>query len=247
MLVSLNVVVLLAWHWLSPMRWTRTPGNDTDSFNRVLESSAVCASDNSLEFAAAIIILNLGFLITGAVWAFRSRNLETDYKESKYISLAISAVLQAWLMGLPVIGVVRQNPSSSFLVKCGLILVTSALVVGLVFIPKMWEMRQAYLTETNPRARYRHWKRRIYEAESIVPDNDPRSSQPTGPTARSPFKLPHSSRKQATTSSTEGSRQTPVDGPENEVRSRCLWWMFSIKIPLVLKLLLALPMTEIRR
>jgi 7 transmembrane sweet-taste receptor of 3 GCPR len=152
---------------------------------------------------------------TGAVWAFKSRNLETDYKESKYISLAISAVLQAWLMGLPVIGVVRQNPSSSFFVKCGLILVTSGLIVGLVFIPKMWETRQAYLTETNPRERYRHWKRRIHEAESI----NPRSSQPTGPTARSPIKLPHSSREQATTSSTEGSRQTPVDDPETEVRS----------------------------
>jgi 7 transmembrane sweet-taste receptor of 3 GCPR len=197
------------------MRWTRTPGNDTDSFNRFLESSAVCTSDISLGFAIAIITLNLGFLITGAVWAFKSRNLETDYKESKYISLAISTVLQAWLMGLPVIVVVRQNPSSSFFVKCGLILVTSGLVVGLVFIPKMWEMRQAYLSETNPRERYRHWKRRIYEAESI-PDC---LSQAPGSTARSPFKLPHSSREQATSSSTDGSRQAPVDCPETEVCS----------------------------
>ena len=59
-----------------------------------------------------------------------------------YIGLCIVAVLQTWTIGLPILVVVRDNPSVSFYVQSGLVFVTSLAVIGFTFVPKVLAVRK---------------------------------------------------------------------------------------------------------
>jgi hypothetical protein len=144
---TLNVAVLLAWTLVSPLEWTRVQMDATDVFNRHLESYATCRSDHSLPFVVAIIVLNALFLLVGTWWAYRSRNVETEYNESFYIGVSMAAILQAWIMGIPIQGVVRDIPQATFYVQIGMVFVTSQAIVSLVYLPKMMFLRSEIRNE----------------------------------------------------------------------------------------------------
>jgi 7 transmembrane sweet-taste receptor of 3 GCPR len=141
--VCVNVILLLSWNFVAPLEWTRVAKDATDNFDRSLASYANCtASESSRAFAIVILVVNMGFLIIGTFWAYKSRNITTEYNESLYIGLCIVALLQSWTIGLPILIVVRDNPTASFYVQSGLIFVTSISVVGFIFIPKLIAVRK---------------------------------------------------------------------------------------------------------
>jgi 7 transmembrane sweet-taste receptor of 3 GCPR len=139
-LVGSNFLLLFTWSLVSPLEWTRVKRQQTDSFKRLVESYAVCNSDKSVGFVVGVVILNVAFLARGSLWAYRTRNLATEYNESRYVGLVIAGVLQVWLMGLPVVLALRTLPFATFFVKSGIIVLTSGIVVLLVFLPKAVEL-----------------------------------------------------------------------------------------------------------
>ena len=135
--------MLLLWTLIAPLEWNRVDKDATDNFDRPIESIANCAaSGQSLTFAIIVLIVNMAFLVLGTFWAYKSRNITTEYDESMYIGLCIVAVLQTWTIGLPILVVVRDNPSVSFYVQSGLVFVTSFAVIGFTFVPKVLAVRK---------------------------------------------------------------------------------------------------------
>jgi 7 transmembrane sweet-taste receptor of 3 GCPR len=135
---SANFILLLIWSLVAPLEWTRVVTDATDNFDRSIESYANCAaSDQSLVFVVIILLSNIAFLLIGTFWAYKSRNIATEYNESRYIGISIVAVLQSWTIGLPILIVVRDNPSASFYVQSGLIFVTALAILSFTFVPKV--------------------------------------------------------------------------------------------------------------
>lgn len=139
----LNFIVLITWTIVSPLIWVRQYDTARDLFNREIESFAKCESDNSIAFVIVLALINFGMLILGNWWAYKARNIETEYNESSYIGVSMAAVLQAWAMGVPILIVVWNSPPAKYYVSCGIIFVTSQAVLSLVYIPKMLALRKA--------------------------------------------------------------------------------------------------------
>jgi 7 transmembrane sweet-taste receptor of 3 GCPR len=172
-LVGSNFLLLLTWSLVSPLEWTRVNRDQTDSFNRLVESYALCDSDESVGFVVFIIVLNVFFLARGSLWAYRTRNLATEYNESRYVGLVIAGVLQVWLMGLPVVLALGTLPFATFFVKSGIIILTSGIIVLLVFLPKVIELyKDRGLDAQELRQLYRSFKKFSTMQMQRFDDND---------------------------------------------------------------------------
>ena len=101
------------------MEWHRVPRDATDIFDRPVESYGNCSNADALPFAIALLILNISILIMANWWAYQSRNIETEYHESRYIGITMASILQAWCMGIPILIVVWENPQAKFFVESG--------------------------------------------------------------------------------------------------------------------------------
>ncbi|CAB9520190.1 acid type B receptor subunit 2 [Seminavis robusta] len=136
-LLAINMIILTCWTVLNPREWTRTQKDATDVFDRAVESYGSCTGDDSLPYVIILLVVNFLFLIVGNWWAYQSRNIETEYLESRYIGISMAAVLQAWCMGIPILIVVWDTPQAKFFVETGIIFVTSLAFLLLIYVPKV--------------------------------------------------------------------------------------------------------------
>jgi hypothetical protein len=141
LMVSINLVVMITWTLVSPLEWSRVKGEERDMFERLFQSYGACESDDSVVFVVLIIVTNVIFLILGNWWNYVSRNIETEYGESRYIGISMAATLQAWGMGIPILVVVWDNPQARFFVESGIIFVTSLAFLATVYLPKVLALR----------------------------------------------------------------------------------------------------------
>jgi len=137
LLYLLNFVVMIAWTFEAPLEWNRLFRDSTDMFDRPFESYGTCSNDGALPFVIVVLILNISILLVGNWWAYQSRNIETEYHESRYIGISMASMLQAWCMGIPILIVVWDNPQAKFFVEAGIIFVTALAVLLLIFVPKI--------------------------------------------------------------------------------------------------------------
>jgi hypothetical protein len=142
-LLILNLIVLIAWTVVAPMEYSRFDKEaKEDVFGRTNEYYGTCASSKeSTSFGATLLVLNIVFVILGNYWAWKTRNIETEYKESRYVALSLAFILQAWILGLPILFVVWDIPHAKYFVAFGVIFVTTLACLGTIFIPKMMAIR----------------------------------------------------------------------------------------------------------
>lgn len=131
------MIILTTWTILDPREWIRTEKDATDVFNRHVESYGSCKGDDSLPYVIVLLVIDFLFLVVGNWWAYQSRNIETEYLESRYIGISMAAVLQAWCMGIPILIVVWDTPQAKFFVETGIIFVTSLAFLLLIYVPKI--------------------------------------------------------------------------------------------------------------
>ena len=137
-----NLIVLLAWTIHAPLEWLRHPKDAKDKFGRSVDSFGTCTSESALPFVIVVLVLNLGILCLANWWAYQARNIETEYRGSRYIAISMASVLQAWCMGIPILIVVWDNPQAKFFVSAGIVFVTSLAVLALIFLPKVFAIRE---------------------------------------------------------------------------------------------------------
>ena len=179
-LYSLNLIVMIPWTLVAPFEWKRVPGDATDIFDRTVESYGICSNPDALPFAIAILILNISILIVANWWAYQSRNIETEYHESRYIGITMASILQAWCMGIPIFIVVWENPQAKFFVESGIIFVTSLSFLLLVFVPKVFAIRADLIKIANERKRqaYNSFQTRSRHTSFGNEGEDARASDP---------------------------------------------------------------------
>jgi len=171
-----NLIVMLTWQIVAPLKWRRFPLNAKDKFDRIVESYGTCSNENALPFVVSIISINMCILIFANWWAYQSRNVETEYHESRYIGISMASMLQAWCMGIPILIVVWNNPQAKFFVEIAIIFVTTMAFLMFIFIPKMFAVHKSHLDfkEVNNRMMASNSVTGIREQrQMIISENDP--------------------------------------------------------------------------
>jgi gamma-aminobutyric acid type B receptor len=164
-LLMLNVIVLVLWTVLDPLEYVRIDNAGTDGWNRIISTYGACRCDEPIAYVATLAVINLGVLAV-AIWqAYKSRNIRLEFAESKYIAICMVSLLEAFLIGFPILMVVRDSPKAFYLAIIFIVFVICVGVLLLIFVPKMRisaEYSQRPLVEQK-----RMIRNRIHE--SVVP------------------------------------------------------------------------------
>lgn len=142
-LLLVNIIVLLSWTFVAPLKWTRVEGESKDAFDRSINSYATCSAESgsALPFRLVLVTFNLGVLIVANVLAYKCRDVSIEYQENRYIAISMASILQAWAMGIPILIVVKDSPQAKFFVEVAIIFVTCSSILLLMFVPKMFSYR----------------------------------------------------------------------------------------------------------
>ena len=149
-LMTANIIVLLCWTLIAPLQFERKASSGTDNWNRVYKSYyGVCVSTSegvggSTAYVFPIILaaINLSTLILANIQAYRARKIKVEYSESHYMAMAMVCMLEALVIGVPIIALVRENPQVNFIVFTILIFVMCMAILLLIFVPKVVYTRQ---------------------------------------------------------------------------------------------------------
>ena len=149
---SCNVIVLLVWTLFKPLKFHRVAKNDHESYGTCWFGTG---SAVSLTLGIIIAILNFGAVVLANLQAYQARDLKVEYNESKYIGIAMGCILQAFMLGVPLMFLVAENPQAfTFLLSSLIFLIAMSLLV-LIFVPKFFFLRMkgnAQVARRNSRA-----------------------------------------------------------------------------------------------
>ena len=132
-LMTINVSLMAMWTSIDPRVWIRTEPNEQ------YESHGNCEAEGQsyIAFLVLIGIVNALALVSATVQAYRARNIASEFSESWYIMVILVSLLQALIIGVPLLIIVSDNEVASYFVWCGIIFVITSAVLGLMFGPKI--------------------------------------------------------------------------------------------------------------
>lgn len=136
-----NLILLLSWTLVAPNEWTID--SSKDEFGRVDPTIGSCqgSKNASIAFPIAILFLNLFVLVVSSWWSYRALDLDTEYSENKYISFSLGATLEVFVVASPLMALLNHEPGPRFFVFTGFTLLTSFVVLLLIFWPKVRFLR----------------------------------------------------------------------------------------------------------
>jgi len=136
-LMAANCAIMVAWTLVDPLLWFRTEPDDA------YQSRGYCRAEGEsyILFLVLIVLVNAAALILANIQAFRARNITTEFSESLYVMMTMVSLLQALLIGVPLLVIVREKTDAKYFVSAGLIFVVTMATLGLMFAPKMYLVR----------------------------------------------------------------------------------------------------------
>jgi hypothetical protein len=140
--LAVNFIILMTMSFESPLHWTRTDVGTVDFFDRSTGSYAKCSGENSEIYAGVLIAFNMILLIVGNWYNFMSRYVELEFGESRFVGISLGAMLQAWVMGIPVLFLAWEDPRGRFFAASGVVGVTSLAIQLCIFVPKIIALYQ---------------------------------------------------------------------------------------------------------
>ena len=124
-LASINVVLLTSMTAVAPVEWKRQEIDSRDQYGRVLATYGSCTASNGMTkwFLWSIFALNFFAVFLSNVQIYLARNLPQNLNESKEVAFSMLMLLEACLVGVPVLIVVEDSPTARFLVSTSLVVV----------------------------------------------------------------------------------------------------------------------------
>lgn len=144
-LLSLNVLVLLAWTIVAPLRWRRQFVANFDEFGRTIESFGSCtvSDDKSpLPYLGPIYAINVVAMLFANYQAYQARRLPTAFSESGYIFLSIFTLVESSIIGAPLLFIVDDKPTTIFLIRTMLVTLWCLSIQLPCFLPKYYQNRR---------------------------------------------------------------------------------------------------------
>ncbi len=138
-LVTSNIIILVIWTILSPLKWTRIV-TKTDKFGRPIESRGKCLGEDpqsSVPYAVCLGIINVSALLIALYQLYRSRYITMEFGETKYMAAAISGMILVTTFSVPIMFIATENPRATVFVWCSITFVICVLFLLFIFIPKV--------------------------------------------------------------------------------------------------------------
>lgn len=154
-----NVVLLSTWTALDPWVWLRVEMNSIDEFGRSVESYGTCGSmggaggtsNTSLIIVSIIVVWNFVAVAGANYQAYLTRNMPSSFNEALHLSICMAMLLEAFLLGVPLLFMVGSRPIAAFSVRLLLVTAICAAVLGPMFLPRV--------LKRHGRAKSRGWSR----------------------------------------------------------------------------------------
>mmetsp|Transcript_22638 Transcript_22638/g.49454 ORF Transcript_22638/g.49454 Transcript_22638/m.49454 type:complete len:890 (-) Transcript_22638:340-3009(-) len=140
-LLTLNFAILLTWTLVDPLYFERRNNAGTDAWNRVIATYGTCVGDNAWAYVSPLVFLNGSILLVANLQAYRARNIQSEFSESKYVAMAVACLLQASLIGVPILFVVKDEPQAWYLSLVFIIFIVAITTLLLIFVPKIHTAR----------------------------------------------------------------------------------------------------------
>ena len=105
----------------------------------ILSSYGTCSASGTIStiMLALIAATNCIALLYANVMAFQTRELTVAFNESKFVALAMASILQALLIGVPLLFLADSNTTARYVVRSVLIFVICMSVQVFIFLPKI--------------------------------------------------------------------------------------------------------------
>lgn len=135
---------------MAPLEWARTP-LEIDEFERTLESKGSCVSVNnrSTIFLVLLILINFASFLLSGIQSYGARELPSSFNESFYIAVSNFIILEAFLVGVPLLYVLNLNNTGAFMaVDCWVVATVALAVLLPMFIPKLVPRDETSRTRT---------------------------------------------------------------------------------------------------
>lgn len=138
-----SAVVLLCWTFIEPAVYTINPTSGTDNWNRSYKSFYGTCYEGSqvLPYIIPLITIMAGTIIVSMIEAYKARNIQTEYQESIYIAMVMAVKLQGFVMGVPLLALLEENPSAQYFVLVFVIFMVQLATLLLIFLPKLIKLR----------------------------------------------------------------------------------------------------------
>jgi hypothetical protein len=78
-----------------------------------------------MPFVVCLIVINFSVICIANKQAYQARNIKTEFSESRYIGFIMLTMLQSWMVGLPILALIRDDPQAYFVVLTMIIFATS--------------------------------------------------------------------------------------------------------------------------
>jgi hypothetical protein len=149
-LLACNLVLLLVWTFVTPLKWTRVQTSRTESYGKCI------ATGNRVAWhiiISLVTVVNGIALIMANVQAYRARRISTEYGESRYIAMAMLSILQVVVVGIPILFLVDNNPVARHFMQCSMAFVICISILLWMYVPKMkawWFQQHEGATPTSP-------------------------------------------------------------------------------------------------
>jgi ABC-type phosphate transport system substrate-binding protein len=134
--VTFVVALNLTWVLTDPLHWKRSAKISSERLGLVINSVGLCECHTAAS-AIPLLIGVLGVLILGNYLAYLGRHIPTEFNESKWTAMAMVVNLEAVLLGLPILVLANDNPTTGYVIKVFILMLMASATVGLVFLPKL--------------------------------------------------------------------------------------------------------------
>jgi hypothetical protein len=134
-LFALNFALLLAWTLYDPLRFERLPVGSTNAFNTY--GTCKFEHDGTIGIAVGILAVRFGAIILACAQAYRARQISDEFSESRWVGVTVASWLQVFVVGFPVMFLVKENPTAAYFLRSSIIFVTCMSLLLFIFVPKI--------------------------------------------------------------------------------------------------------------
>jgi len=136
-LLTLTLIFLLIWTVLDPMYWVRQEVYGSIDGLSTFGSCKLGRTNVSRVMLACLIVLAFTSVVLACAAAWHGRNVSVEYSESKYVTMIVIAMLQAFPIGIPLIILTSANPTATYFVKVAIVFLLTMTILLLIFVPKI--------------------------------------------------------------------------------------------------------------
>jgi gamma-aminobutyric acid type B receptor len=148
-----NVIILTCWTVINPLVYVvdQSIGHDMTTYGHCISKNPNLAG-KAVPFLGCLAGINGSLLVLANWMAFRSRKIQVEFRESSYIALIMFCMLQAGLIGIPILFVVLDQPQPYYIILVILDFSICMSTLLFMFVPKVMSIRKA-TSKSNERQR----------------------------------------------------------------------------------------------